>query len=204
MELAQQAGLPVERGILVDEYLRAGPSGVYAAGDVAQIFDPVSGRSVLESLWGSARHQGAQAGWNMASPADELRPYTRPPSVNVTRLAHLTTTIIGVVNSGRDEDLVAVTRGSSEAWNYRGKGTPLEVASIALNRSDVNHLRLMIGERTILGAVVMGDQSLAAPLQRMVIAKVDISSIRERLLRPNAPVGDLIAQFWSAYAAQRS
>ena len=35
---------------------------------------------------------------------------------NVTRLAGLTTTIIGTVGRGRDDDLVGIARGDSETW----------------------------------------------------------------------------------------
>ena len=62
---------------------------------------------------------------------------------------------------------------------------------------EVNRLRLMLGEKTILGAIVMGDQTLSKPLHTLVSEKIDISLIKSRLLEPRAPVADLIAEFWS-------
>jgi hypothetical protein len=42
----------------------------------------------------------------------------------------------------------------------------------------------------------MGDQKLSSPLQTIVRQKVDITSIRQALLAQNAPIADILAQFW--------
>jgi NAD(P)H-nitrite reductase large subunit len=187
LELAKQAGLEVERGILVNEYMQTNDADIFAAGDVAQVYDPVSGQSVLDSLWGPAREQGRAAGLNMAG---RQTPYRRAVPFNVTRLAGLTTTIIGMVGSGRDDDLVGIARGDSETWRH------LPEAIIAQSGFEVNRLRLLVGEQTLLGAVVMGDQKLSFPLEKIISAGMDISPIRERLLAPQAKIGEVIAEFW--------
>lgn len=195
LALARQAGLAVDRGILVNEYLQTNIPDIYAAGDVAQVYDPVIGRSVLDSLWGPARQQGYAAGLNMAG---EKAAYTKAVSFNVTRLAGLTTTIIGTVGHGRDNDLVGIARGDSETWRQ------LPEAIVAQAGFEVNRLRLLVGGKTLLGAIVMGDQKLSLPLQKIVSDGIDISSIRERLLSPDARIADVIADFWSGgQVAQR-
>lgn len=187
LELAKQGGLEIDRGILVNEYLQTNDPAIYAAGDVAQVYDPATGQSVLDSLWGPARQQGYAAGLNMAG---QRTAYRKAVSFNVTRLAGLTTTIIGMVGSGRDDDLVGIARGDSETWRH------LPEAIVAQTGFEVNRLRLLVGERTLLGAVVMGDQKLSFPLEKIISDGVDISPIREKLLTPQARVGDVIADFW--------
>jgi nitrite reductase (NADH) large subunit len=186
--LAKQAGLAIDRGILVNEYLQTNDPDIFAAGDVAQVYDPLSGRSILDSLWNPARQQGHTAGLNMAG---NNTAYIKAPPFNVTRLAGLTTTIIGTVGRGRDDDLVGIARGDSETWRE------LPECVVAQRGFDVNRLRLLVGERTLLGAIVMGDQTLSFPLEKIISDKVDISSIRERLLAPNARIGDVVAEFWT-------
>jgi len=189
VELAKQAGLKVDRGILVNEYMQTSDPDIYAAGDVAQVYDPVSGRSVLDSLWAPARQQGHTAGLNMTG---QKTAYVKSASFNVTRLAGLTTTIIGTVGSGRDDDLVGIARGDSETWRH------LPEAIVAQTGFEVNRLRVLVGEKTLLGAIVMGDQKLSFPLEKIISNNLDISRIRERLLAPNAKIADVIADFWSS------
>lgn len=187
LELAKQAGLEVDRGVLVNEYLQTNDPAIYAAGDVAQVYDPATRQSVLDSLWGPARQQGYAAGLNMAG---KRTAYCKAVSFNVTRLAGLTTTIIGMVGSGRDDDLIGIARGDSETWRH------LPEAIVAQTGFEVNRLRLLVGERTLLGAVVMGDQKLSFPLQKIISENVDITPIREKLLALGARIADVIADFW--------
>ncbi len=195
-ELAQASNIRCERGVLVDANLRTDAADVYAAGDVAQVYDPLSGRSVNDSLWGLARGQGRAAGRNMTG-ANEM--YTRMVAFNVTRLADLTTTIIGRVGlpaQGEDKDLgdgCEIARGDSETWRE------LPDAIAAQSGFEVNRLRVMVGERTLLGAVVMGNQKLSRPLYELVAREVDIRSIRERLVGGKEALADVLAAFWEQW-----
>ena len=187
VELVREAGLKLDRGVLVDEFMQTSAPDVYAAGDVAQVHDPRSGRSVLDTLWSAALAQGRAAGANMAG---DRAPYLKSVALNVTRLAGLTTTIIGAVGTGRDEDLVTIARGDSEAWRV----TP--DAWVVAETEDVNRIRLLIGERAIVGAVVMGDQTASRPLHRLIEAQVDIMPIRAALVANGASALPLIMNFY--------
>jgi len=190
LELAQGAGIHTDRGILVDEKLATSHADIFAAGDVAQVYDPLSDTHVLDSLWGAARSQGAAAGLNMAG---EDHAYHKGVAFNVTRLADLTTTIIGTVGRGADADLTGIARGDSETWRQ------LPDAIAAQADFEVNRLRVLVGEQALIGAIVMGDQTLSRPLQQLVANQVDITPYRERLLGPGAPIADLVVEMWAAY-----
>lgn len=66
VELAQQAGLRVDNGIVVNEYLQSSRPDIYAAGDVASYLDPVFGKRRRVEHWGHAEYCGQLAGQNMA------------------------------------------------------------------------------------------------------------------------------------------
>jgi NADPH-dependent 2,4-dienoyl-CoA reductase/sulfur reductase-like enzyme len=68
--LAEQTGLKVENGIVVDDLLRTSHPDIYAAGDVANFFHIGLGRRVRVEHEDNAIRMGYQAGRNMAG-ADE-------------------------------------------------------------------------------------------------------------------------------------
>jgi NADPH-dependent 2,4-dienoyl-CoA reductase/sulfur reductase-like enzyme len=66
VEVGSTAGLAVDNGILVDEFLRTSSPNIYAAGDVISFLDPISGRRRRVEHWGHAEYSGQMAGKNMA------------------------------------------------------------------------------------------------------------------------------------------
>jgi NADPH-dependent 2,4-dienoyl-CoA reductase/sulfur reductase-like enzyme len=65
-QLAEGAGLKVDNGIAVNEYLQSSNPDVYAAGDVTRFPSPVLEKTVHVEHWDNARAQGKYAGLNMA------------------------------------------------------------------------------------------------------------------------------------------
>lgn len=188
LELAQAAGLVVERGLLVNEFMQTNQADVFAAGDVAQVYDPITGSFILDSLWNPAREQGYTAGLNMTG---DTKIYLKEIAYNVTRLAGITTTIIGMVGGTiNDEDIVNFARGDSETFRQLPNAIALK------SGSDVNHVRLLIGDRTLVGALVMGDQTLSRPLKELILQKVDIYKVRDTLLQKNIPLADVVMDYW--------
>ncbi len=186
--LAEQAGIEVDRGVIVNERMETSIEGIYAAGDVAQVWDPETGTHVLDSLWWIAREQGWIAGRNIAG-AGEI--YRRRMPFNVTRIGGITTTLIGRIGQADpDEDLVSIARGDSETWR-----TSSDVFAIEKD-GEVDRIRLLVGERHLHGAVVMGDQSLSRPLQHLVAKQIDIRPIRQNLVENPSALVLLIEGFW--------
>lgn len=187
--IAESAGIKVSRGISVDEFLTTSDPNIFAAGDVAEVYHPDLGRGILDSLWEPARRQGYTAGLNMTG---EKIPYSKGTPFNVTRLAGLTTTIIGALG-GRDEDtdVVGIMRGESEVWRQ------IPDALVAQSNFDVNRLRILFGENHLAGAILIGDQTLSRALFHLIVDKINISQIREKLLAPRSSITDVIANFWS-------
>ena len=186
-ELADGSGLQVDRGVLVDKMLDTNVRDVFAAGDVAQAFDPLSGKATLNTLWSVAVAQGHVAGLNMAGQAV---PYRKAVPLNVTRLAGLVTTVIGTVGGGSDRDVQGIGRGDSETWRHAAEAAGVD------SQLGPNRLRLVVGGHTLLGAIVMGDQALSRPLHHLVGQQIDITAVRSRLLEAKGDLRELILGLW--------
>ena len=136
LDLVAGTEIETDRGILVNERLETSVPGVYAAGDVAQVHDPLTGRAQLDVLWPVAVTQGRVAGANMAGVPTT---YDRGVPFNVTRLAGLLVTLIGAVGTRgeADADLLTISRGDSEVW--RGVPNAIVVPYLVLGGTDARH-----------------------------------------------------------------
>jgi 3-phenylpropionate/trans-cinnamate dioxygenase ferredoxin reductase subunit len=142
IQLAAQAGLDVDNGILVDEHLETSVPGVFAAGDVANAQHPFYGERIRVEHWANALHQGPAAARSMLGHAD---PFDRLPYFFSDQYE------VGMEYSGfaRDWDRV-VFRGDPASREFIAFWVSNErvVAGMNVNVWDVNDpIRRLISER---------------------------------------------------------
>ena len=73
MDCIQASGIACERGILVDHAMRSSVPNVYAAGDVAEMLDPLTGSTRTSGQWYPSIQQGRAAAYGMMGMLDALR-----------------------------------------------------------------------------------------------------------------------------------
>uniref|UniRef100_UPI000593A030 FAD-dependent oxidoreductase n=1 Tax=Nocardia concava TaxID=257281 RepID=UPI000593A030 len=106
-DLAQRAGIPVRRGILVDDRMRTAAPHVYAAGDVAEHRDRVLG------LWPIAAEQAQAAAVN-ALGGDQV--LTAETPATILKGVGLELFSIGQVEPGQRDEVIVVDRAFQKSY----------------------------------------------------------------------------------------
>ena len=158
-ELAQRAGVFVERGIVVDQYLSTSLRHIYAAGDVAETRNVVTGDHLISGIWTNAVDMGRTAGENMAG---GRRTYAGGFSLlNAMNLAGVPVVSVGIIEPPPTNDYQA--EASSRGGNYR---------------------KLVFNGDVLEGALLVGDIVGAGVLVTLIREKTPLGSMKEKVIEP--------------------
>ena len=126
LELATKAGLTLDRGILVNEYLQTSAPNVFAAGDLARWPDPHSGERIRVEHWVVAERQGQTAALNILG---RRQPFDAVPFF---WSAHYDTTInyVGHAEKWDSADIEGSVDASDCIVRYKRGTDTLAVATI--------------------------------------------------------------------------
>ena len=126
VDIAARAGLAIDDGILVDEYLATNVAGIFAAGDVARWPDPRAPRPIRVEHWVVAERQGQIAARNMLG---ERVPCRFPPffwsqhyDVQISQVGH--------AERGDQSEVKGTMQGRSFVAAFRGSGKIHAVATV--------------------------------------------------------------------------
>jgi nitrite reductase (NADH) large subunit len=162
VELAKDAGLEVDRGVLVDRRMRTSAPDVYAAGDVAQAYDRIFGQPRVNTSWRNSQEQGELAGIVMAGGDAE---YAGAVPANYQLAAGLPFCALGMANppepEGYEIELVVDERARTARKVVRKAGAVVG-ASLIGDLSDAGQLEQSIrGQQPAAAereaAISMGD-----------------------------------------------
>ena len=113
LEWLDGSGVRVNRGILADEHLRSNVPNVFAAGDVAESRDLVTGLPAVHAIEPTAMEHGRVAGANMAG---QDVAYRGSLLMNIVEVCHLDIASFGAWEDPTAEAFAAARR---ERWAYR-------------------------------------------------------------------------------------
>ena len=157
VEFLSGADIAVDKGIVVDRYT-ACKQGVFAAGDVAVTYDPVTGDRTMTALWTNAVEMGRCAGYNMAG----------------TKTAYSGT--FGIMNATQVADEPFVSMGIVHTRN-----TAYEVH---VNAAESTYRKVVFspdGER-LVGVLFIGDIAGAGMYRYLIRENMRIARIKSRIV----------------------
>lgn len=149
--------IKMDRGILVDERLQSSIDGIYAAGDVSQGADLLTGQMRPIPIFPNAYRQGFVAGCNMAG---SDRRYKGGMAMNSVDVLGLPTISVGIT--------------SPEGEGYE--------ALSAFDPEEPSYKKIVLKNDRIVGAIFIGQIDRAGIITGLIKDAVDVSSFKDLLL----------------------
>jgi NAD(P)H-nitrite reductase large subunit len=207
MELVQNLPIEQDRGVMVNEFMQSSIPNLFAAGDIAQVYDRWTKKHHLDVLWPSAISEGRAAGYNMVDVAHGASPqysYQKGSPFNAALLFGVHLTVIGQISGSHKENegeaLSYLSRGSSQVWTAPFTSSHRS----AWDADSANSIRIVMANGRIVGALLLGEQRLADPLRELVQKEADLSAYQAQLLAAGDNLPRLIHKLWSEWSQSES
>lgn len=152
----EKSGITCLLGVLTDEHLQTNVPGIYAAGDCAEAFDKVSGKTIVSAIQPNAAEQARVAALNMVGQKTELKGVTQ---INVLDTLGLISTSFG-------------------NWEGVPGGEHTEVTDKASGR----HLSLQFKDDVMVGCNSVGWTEHVGVMRGLVEGQVRLGSWKDRLM----------------------
>jgi NAD(P)H-nitrite reductase large subunit len=165
--------LEINRGIVVDDYMRASAKNIYAAGDVVEGLDILLGENRNIAIWPLAVRQGAVAGINMAG---GNKRYSGGFFMNSVE-------ILGIPS---------ISMGLTDIEDKEEKG--IEVLK-DFNPDKNTYKKVVIRNNRIIGVILVGNIERAGIYAGLIRNGIDISSVKENISKEDFGIIHLPADY---------
>jgi len=157
-DLAVDIPMKVDRGIIVNELMETNIPDVYAAGDVAQGKELISGVKMVIPIIPVAYSQGKYAGYNMTGTE---RVYSGSIPMNSLQFANVPVISYGYVKKD-DSDIEELTFFDEDRMIYK---------------------RILLENNKMIGALFVGAVDRVGIFRYIIENKLDVSSFKEHLFK---------------------
>ncbi len=152
-----EAGIEVDRGIVVNNLMQTSVEDIYAAGDVAQAYDKLLKKKVVNAIWPVATEQGRVVGTNMAGGSEKFEGSIAMNSVDFYGLSALS---MGITRPKNEKDYEIIEKYEPQHHLYR---------------------KLLLQDNVIKGAILIGDIDRAGIITGLINEGVKVDSFKDSL-----------------------
>ena len=152
----EKSGIICLQGVLTDEHLQTNVPGIYAAGDCAEAFDKVSGKTIVSAIQPNAAEQARVAALNMVGQVTQLKGVTQ---INVL-------------------DTLGMISASFGLWDGIPGGQHVELTDEPGGR----HLSLQFDHEKLVGCNAIGWTEHVGVMRGLVEGQVKLGEWKEKLL----------------------
>ncbi len=167
--LVKETEIKINEGIIANNSLQTNIANIYTSGDVCESFDMAMGKHTINALWPIAVEQGKISGSNMAG--GQLS-YEGSLGMNSIEFYGLPVISLGVYK---------VTAGDPS----------FEEMKIHDAKSGV-YKKLILKGNMLMGAIFVGDIKNSGVFLRLIRERINISSIKNNLLKENFGYPDIM------------
>ena len=171
IEWLKQNAIRLEEGVVVDQHTRTNVPGIYAAGDVAVTFDPITGESMMTGLWTNAVEMGRCAGTNMAG--RETAYGGTFGILNATQVASMPFVSMGIVHTENTD------------YETHTKATPSSYRKLVFAPD---------ADACLVGALFIGDITKAGLYKSLIREKTEISGLKKQVIDNSLHYGHLLCK----------
>jgi NAD(P)H-nitrite reductase large subunit len=156
-ELVKETDVKINRGILVDKFMRTNIPDVYACGDVAEAHDFLLNGNRLLPLWPLAHLGGRVAGYNMAGKKTE---YFGGTVMSALKYFDLPIISVGMMNPEDNDDYEVLVEHHPEKTVYK---------------------KIVLKNDVIVGFIFLGDIEKSGMFFHLMKNHVNVSEIKDKL-----------------------
>lgn len=169
IDFIKSSGIPCGRGVKVDGAMRTSAPDIYAAGDVLETTDSMTGRTRVIGQWYPAVQQARAAAYSMLDLLDDSRPFRPGTFYNATFLYGLDFASVGLSN---------IPKG--------GQG----YQEIIADPQPRTYRKIILKGGVPVGMIALGNRKGMLALKRAIDHQINLSQVASALLKDDFKLND--------------
>jgi len=166
VEVFRNSGIKINRGMLINENLQTNFPDIYAAGDVVEYADLITGMPSVSALWGNAEEMGRLAGKNMAGGNIKYGGFLSV--MNATDILGIPVVSVGLIEPEGGEYEVVV-------------------------QDDIDRYRKLVFKGdTLVGTVLIGDVTNAGVYTNVIKNRVPLGHLKAKAMKEGIEYIDFV------------